>query len=71
MREGCGWSRGAAWNMSVLPLTFRLPFVSCNLEKLQDISSFSPYLVCDAHFWGHDHFISFSIPLCCFEEILL
>lgn len=55
----------------VLPLTFHLPFVSCDLEKLQDISSFSPYLVCDAHFWGHDDFISFPIPVCCFEEILL
>lgn len=54
----------------VFLLTFHLPFVSGDVEQLQDISSFSPYLVCDAHFWGHDNFISFPI-LCCFEEILL
>jgi len=46
------------------------PFLSCDLEKLQDTSSFSPYLVRDAHFWGHDHLISFPIHLCHFEQIL-
>lgn len=62
--------RGSREQVMLVPLTLHLPFVSCDLEKLHD-SSFSPYLVCDAHFWGHDDFTSLPIPFCRFEEILL